>query len=125
MLALHGWLDNCESFHYLAPLLAAAGHHVVAVDMPGHGLSDHLPPGVVYHDVDNVLMIHRIVTGYGWSRVSLVGHSLGGGVCLLFAACFPHLVEKLVMIDITHMPQCSGQNHQMCGVIPNSGQEDG
>ena len=105
VLALHGWLDNCESFHHLAPLMAAAGHHVVAVDLPGHGLSDHLPRGLVYHDVDNVLMIHTLVTGRGWGRVSLVGHSMGGGLCQLFAATFPHMVDKVVMIDITHMPR--------------------
>ena len=105
MLAIHGWLDNCESFHFLAPVLAAAGHHVVAVDLPGHGLTDHLPRGLLYHDVDNVLTIHRLVTRRGWSRVSLVGHSMGGGLCQLYAATFPHMVDKLVMIDITHMPR--------------------
>ena len=43
ILALHGWLDNAASFVRLAPLLADAD--VVAIDLPGHGYSDHSPPG--------------------------------------------------------------------------------
>ena len=42
-LLLHGWLDNAASFERLVPELFAEGvaHDVCAVDMSGHGLSDH------------------------------------------------------------------------------------
>ncbi|WP_375194154.1 alpha/beta fold hydrolase, partial [Marinobacter sp.] len=33
------------------------------------------------------------------AQVDLVGHSLGGIVCALYAAAFPERVRKLVMID--------------------------
>ena len=59
MLAIHGWLDNCDSFHYIGPGLANIGYQVIGVDLPGHGHSDHIPPGLLYHDIDNVLTIHR------------------------------------------------------------------
>ena len=39
LIALHGWLDNGASFLPLAPYLA--DFHLVCVDLPGHGHSDH------------------------------------------------------------------------------------
>ena len=52
LLALHGWLDNAASFDGLAPLLPEL--NIVALDLPGHGLSEHKPAGSVYHFIDAV-----------------------------------------------------------------------
>ena len=49
---------------------------------------------------DAVLAIQRLSKQLGWDRFSLIGHSLGGCVSMLFAGIFPDQVEKLVMIDI-------------------------
>ena len=55
-LLLHGWLDNAGTWSALAPLLPP--HlHLVALELPGHGLSDHLPAGLHYHDVDHLSAI--------------------------------------------------------------------
>ena len=66
VLAVHGWLDTCDSWARLGPALASAGCSVVAVDLPGHGTSDHLQPGLLYHDLDNVLTIHRWILRRYW-----------------------------------------------------------
>ena len=46
VLALHGWLDNAASFLPMAPYLR--DFDLVALDLPGHGRSMHLPPGADY-----------------------------------------------------------------------------
>ena len=35
VFALHGWLDNSNSFNYLGQYLGERGHHVVAIDFAG------------------------------------------------------------------------------------------
>ena len=46
VIALHGWLDNANSFARLAPRLE--GLRIIALDMAGHGHSGHRPPGAGY-----------------------------------------------------------------------------
>jgi hypothetical protein len=42
ILCIHGWMDNCRSFHYLAPVyMSRANCQVVTFDLPGHGMSSH------------------------------------------------------------------------------------
>jgi len=40
LLCVHGWLDNANSFLPMMPLLPEVD--LVAIDLPGHGYSDHL-----------------------------------------------------------------------------------
>lgn len=97
VLALHGWLDNAGSFTQIAPLLT--DYYVVALDMPGHGLSDHLPKGIRYHFLDAVDIVIQVLDKLGWDKAVLMGHSLGGTVATVVAASFPERVVKLVTID--------------------------
>lgn len=97
VLAMHGWLDNAASFDAIAPLLT--GHRVVAVDLPGHGMSDHRPPGLPYHYVDWVTDVTAIADTLGWQRFSILGHSMGAGIGCLFAGTFPDRVRSLVLLD--------------------------
>lgn len=98
LLAVHGWLDNAASFSTLAPLLARH-FHVVAIDLPGHGRSDHRPPGGWYHYVEYLADLQAVVAALGWSRYSLLGHSLGGATASIFAAAQPEPVDKLLLIE--------------------------
>ena len=107
VLALHGWLDNAASFVPLADHLP--GRHIVALDFPGHGHSAHRPPGMVYHFVDYVADVAHAVKSLGWRQLTLLGHSLGANVAMVFAATCPELVDRLVLID---------------GVGPTSGDAD-
>ncbi len=98
MLALHGWLDNAASFDALAPLLSSE-HYVVALDLSGHGRSSHRAPGAWYHYVDYFDDLRIALDHFGWTRATLLGHSLGGTLASLFAALYPERVERLLLIE--------------------------
>ena len=99
VIALHGWLDNAASFLPLCEKLSFT-RPFYALEMPGHGLSDHRPSSTTYHLVENVVdvlaFIDEISEG---GPVSLIGHSLGGIVCSLLAAASPDRIDKLVLLD--------------------------
>jgi pimeloyl-ACP methyl ester carboxylesterase len=98
LLALHGWLDNAASFDRIAPLLCDK-FHIVALDLPGHGRSDHRPPGAWYHFVDSVSDIAQAADALNWQTFGLLGHSMGGGMATLLAAACPDRIERLHLID--------------------------
>jgi pimeloyl-ACP methyl ester carboxylesterase len=99
LLALHGWLDNAASFARVAPLLAV-GFRVIALDLPGHGRSAHLPPGVTrYHVMDYVDHVLNAADALQLPRFHLLGHSLGAGVASLTAAAAPARIQKLALIE--------------------------
>jgi len=97
VLALHGWLDNAASFSTLGPLLK--GYRVVAVDMPGHGLSDHQDWHGPYHLVDYVRVVLDTADALGWNEFCLLGHSLGANVAALVAAIAPKRISELILIE--------------------------
>lgn len=107
VIALHGWLDNAASFSRLAPLLN--GVRILALDLPGHGLSDHRPAGAGYNIWDYAHDILQTAEQFGWQRFSLLGHSLGGIVSVLMAGAMPERIERLALID---------------GVIPYTGEAE-
>lgn len=96
-IALHGWLDNAASFTRLAPLLPWL--RLVALDLPGHGRSQHRPPAAHYHFVDWVVDVAAAADALGWPKFVLIGHSMGAAVASLFAGTLPERVERLVLIE--------------------------
>ncbi len=97
VLALHGWLDNAASFDALAPLLPDV--RLVALDLTGHGRSEHRPPGIHYHFVDFIPDVVAAVDALGWDRFALLGHSLGGGIASFVAATLPERIDRVAMIE--------------------------
>ncbi|WP_340677789.1 alpha/beta hydrolase [Paraglaciecola sp.] len=97
ILALHGWLDNAASFLPLSEYLD--DFYIVALDVTGHGNSDHRAPGNHYHLMDFVHDIHELVETQGWQPFILLGHSMGGIIATLYASCFNDKVNKLISIE--------------------------
>lgn len=98
LLAVHGWLDNAASFDALAPLLLA-NHHIIAIDLVGHGRSGWRPAGSWDHWVDHLGDIQSVVDHFGWSRVDLLGHSMGATLVSSYAGALPERVGRLLLIE--------------------------
>lgn len=97
VLALHGWLDNANTFDLIAPRLE--GVQLIALDMAGHGLSTHRPPGASYYLWDHLADVAEVIGQLGWKRFTLLGHSMGAGIATWFAGAFPKLVARMALID--------------------------
>jgi pimeloyl-ACP methyl ester carboxylesterase len=96
-LALHGWLDNAASFSPLGARLS--GLDVWAIDLPGHGLSDHRPAPGSYNLWDDLLDILAFADALGWERFNLLGHSRGALISTLLAATMPERMGRMVLLD--------------------------
>ena len=99
VLCVHGWLDNGASFAPLAAQLPE--HRLIAVDMPGHGASQHRPIGAAYHQLDWIINVTTIMDRLGLERVVMMGHSMGAGIVALTTGTYPERVRGLVMFEGT------------------------
>ena len=95
LFCLHGWLDNANSFLPLMSLLPEID--LVAIDMPGHGFSDHLDS--TYTIPDGAYWAAAAIKELGWERCHVAGHSLGGIIAPLIAVGVEGLVESLILIE--------------------------
>ena len=96
-LCLHGWLDNADSFLPLSAWLPEL--NLVAIDLPGHGQSDHRSSDAHYHFLDWIYDLATLIKTAGWQQVDLIGHSMGGMIGSVLAAVMPQMVRKVVLID--------------------------
>lgn len=97
LIALHGWLDNAASFSPLASYIQ--DYELISIDLPGHGHSDHLPTQSVYHFIDSIHYLAAIQESLDIEVAHILGHSMGGAIACLYAACFPERVDRLIIIE--------------------------
>lgn len=88
------WSRNIEAL--------AERHRVYAVDLPGFGSMRHLRRSFVLARAAHWLRQWLDVVGL--DRVHLVGHSMGGYICMQFAASSPQRVDRLVVVAPSGIP---------------------
>ncbi|MFD6389836.1 alpha/beta fold hydrolase [Nocardia sp. NPDC060259] len=95
LLLIHGISDSSGTW---APVFDALAEHytVLAPDLLGHGESDK--PRADYAVAAYANGMRDLLSVLGIERVTLVGHSLGGGVAMQFAYQFPERVERLALV---------------------------
>lgn len=97
VLALHGWLDNASTFDRLAPLLPEL--QLVALDCPGHGWSDPVPPAGSYSFSEWLPLPFEVASALGWDKFSLLGHSMGAAIASMSAGLLPERLRRMVLVD--------------------------
>ncbi len=97
LLLIHGIGDNAgRSWGSVLPQLAQR-YHVVVPDLPGFGRSsdgNHLYSPDAY-----AAFLDWLISALPKKPIHLVGHSLGGGIALVYAAQNHHPLERLVLVD--------------------------
>ncbi len=97
IIALHGWLDNAASFWKLAPLLE--NYQVIAIDLPGHGLTDDRSPDATYQIWDDLPQLVKLIEDVSSLPIVLMGHSRGAIISLFLAAVLSEKVRSMVALD--------------------------
>lgn len=103
VLFLHGGGQTRHAWDRAVADIAEQGARAIALDLRGHGQSDHARSGRYGFDAyaeDLVAMVEQIAARDG-QRPAVVGASLGGLSALLAEARNPGLLEALVLVDIT------------------------
>lgn len=96
LLLIHGIGDSADSWLELIPELAKK-HTVIAPDLLGHGDSDK--PRADYSIAAYANAMRDLLAVLDIERVTVVGHSLGGGVAMQFAYQFPERCERLCLVS--------------------------
>jgi pimeloyl-ACP methyl ester carboxylesterase len=95
LLLLHGL--GCDHTTWL-PVIAALSRRytVIAPDLLGHGRSDK--PRADYSVGGYANGMRDLLTVLGIDKVTVVGHSFGGGVAMQFAYQFPERTGRMVLV---------------------------
>ncbi|GAA3213695.1 alpha/beta fold hydrolase [Actinocorallia longicatena] len=100
LLLIHGIGDSSETWTPVLPDLAKR-YTVIAPDLLGHG--DSAKPRADYAVAAYASGMRDLLTVLNIDRVTVVGHSLGGGVAMQFAYQFPERCERLALISSAGM----------------------
>jgi pimeloyl-ACP methyl ester carboxylesterase len=96
LLLLHGIANSSETWESVAERLSEH-FTLIAPDMLGHGHS--ATPRGDYSLGAHASGARDLLTALGHDRVTVVGHSLGGGVAMQFAYQFPERCERLGLVS--------------------------
>jgi pimeloyl-ACP methyl ester carboxylesterase len=96
ILLLHGIANSSQTWEHVAPQLSER-FTLIAPDLLGHGES--ATPRGDYSLGAHASGVRDLLTALGIEQVTVVGHSLGGGIAMQFAYQFPERCQRLVLVS--------------------------
>lgn len=100
VICIHGLTRNSSDFDEFAPLVAATGRRVIAVDVRGRGHSQRDPNPDNYNPVVYAGDVEKLMRDLGIARAIFVGTSMGGLITMTVAARNLELVAGAILNDI-------------------------
>ena len=101
LVIVHGYNGSCDYWYPQTVLGLAERRHVIAVDLPGNGLSGKLSA----HNMETLSgFIVRFIETLGFEQADLMGHSMGGLLAIAAATARPDRVRSLVLVDSAGLP---------------------
>jgi pimeloyl-ACP methyl ester carboxylesterase len=97
LVLLHGGAQNAHTWDTVA---LALDRPLVAIDLPGHGHSDHRPDGP-FSPRENARDVAIAIRELAPDARAVVGMSLGGLTSIALTTAAPELVRRLVLVDVT------------------------
>ena len=93
LVFLHGWGQNIEMMEPIAKPFYDT-HYVLIIDLPGFGKSEE--PNRVWELDDYVDMIHALIKELGMKNITLIGHSFGGKLSIMYSLKYG--AKKMVLL---------------------------
>lgn len=97
IMLLHGYLETLEIWESFIPLLSDT-YRVMALDLPGHGMTGTFQVNTMKSSAD---VVASYIRKEGLSGVVLAGHSMGGYIAQQVLKDYPDLVKGLVLLHST------------------------
>ena len=101
LVLLHGWSMDASTLKKLGVLLEER-YNVFIPDLPGFGGSDRLEAATFASFAE---FVQRFISALGLTSVTLVGHSMGGGVAIKVAASHPESIDSIVLMNSAGLTQ--------------------
>ena len=101
IVLLHGYLESLDVWDDFTKLISKQAR-VVAIDLPGHGVSE--VKGEIHTMEFMADVVYGALAKLGVEKPVIVGHSMGGYVALEFIRKYPDYASGLVLFHSTANP---------------------
>ena len=112
LLILHGYFGMSDNWRTLGNQFAE-NYQVHLIDQRNHGRSFHADDFTYEVLVDD---LYAYIKHYQLENIFLIGHSMGGKTAMLFAATYPEIVDKLIVVDISPKAYAPHHNAILAGL---------
>ena len=100
VIASHGLTRNSADFAAVAPIIAATGRRVLAVDVRGRARSDRAADPMTYQPVQYARDMLALMDQAGIARAAFLGTSMGGLITMALTAIAPDRIAAAILNDV-------------------------